>query len=158
MWRHLRAAASLLSPLAWSSITYYPYFNSQLSSSTLTLWFKMISGPLSGAICCSWLWRVAPSSGRHTSYIVCDKRTSPPYKNRSYIHKTSDSLRWKCLSVLCKKTSDKECVQLFPVSPPTRTFSCAVFKCFSYFWRQCCVCSSVLIYNFRYSPDHSRKQ
>ena len=76
------------------------------------------------------------------SYIVCDKRTSPPYKNRSYIHKTSDSLRWKFLSALCKKTRDKECVQFFPVSPPTRTFSCVAFKHFSYFWRQCCVCSS----------------
>jgi len=43
-----------------------------------------------------------------TSYIVCDKRTSLPYKNRSYIHKTSDSLRLKFLSALCKKTRDKQ--------------------------------------------------
>ena len=96
--------------------------------------------------------------GTKLQYIVCDKRTSPPYKNRSHIHKTSDSLRWKVLSALCKKTSDKECVQFFPVSPPTRNFSCAAFKRFSYFWRQCCVCSSVLIYNFRNTPDDDRKQ
>jgi len=42
MWRHLPSATSLLSALAWSSITYLPHFNSQFTSSTLTLWFKTI--------------------------------------------------------------------------------------------------------------------
>ena len=57
------------------------------------------------------------------SYIVGDKRTSPPYKNRSYIHKTSESLRWKFLSALCKKTSDNECVQY---RHPLEIFMCRV--------------------------------
>jgi len=72
MWRHFKAVTSLLFPLAWSSISYHPYFNSQFTSSTVTLWFKTIliggcywegpmaflSGPLSGAICCSWPHRL----------------------------------------------------------------------------------------------------
>jgi len=62
----------ITSLVSWSFITYHPYFNSQFTSSTLTLWFKMIfnggccweglmtflSGPLPGAICCSWLHRL----------------------------------------------------------------------------------------------------
>jgi len=42
MWRHLPAATSLLSPLAWNSITYHLHFNSQFTSSTLSLRFKTI--------------------------------------------------------------------------------------------------------------------
>jgi len=58
---------------------YHPHFNSQLTSSTLALWFKtffnegcywegimaFLPSPLSGAICCSWLHRLE-SPGRHS--------------------------------------------------------------------------------------------
>ena len=72
MMRLRHSTTSLPSPLAWSSITYHPHFNSQFTSSTLTLWFKTIfnggcywegpmaflSGPLAGTICCVWLHRL----------------------------------------------------------------------------------------------------
>ena len=69
------SATSLPSSLPWKFYHFYhPYFNSQFTSSTLTLWFKTIfnggcsweglmaflSGSLSGAICCSWLHGLEP--------------------------------------------------------------------------------------------------
>ena len=64
----------------------------------------------------------------------------------------SYSLRWKFLSAPCKKTSDTECVQFFPVSPTTQKISCAAIKNFSYFSPLCCAARPVVQLAFICSP------